>query len=177
VGVSLPVLNLVEARFECTFGRGCEGICCRNGRPFLYPEEVDRLDAVLPAVLPRLLPAAQRLVRRQGYVSRRRKRGHAVVRVSDGWCVFFNDGCVLHELGAAEGDPLHYKPAVCALFPLDRDTRNRWYVRQRGYAGEVWDLPCLDPSPATPPAGQSLKRELELARRFTEAERPRHRGA
>ena len=26
---SLPVLNLTEAKFECTYGRGCEGICCQ----------------------------------------------------------------------------------------------------------------------------------------------------
>ena len=129
------------------------------------------MNSVLPTVLPRLSPAARRLVERHGYLSRRRKRGRPVVRVSEGWCVFFNNGCVLHQLGADEGDPFQYKPAVCALFPLDRDGRNRWYIRQRAYAGEVWDLPCLDPQPTAPPAAQSLGRELELARRFTEAER------
>jgi hypothetical protein len=171
--VTLPVLNLAEARFECTFGRGCDGRCCRNGRPLLYADEVDRLDAALPAVLPHLSPRARRLVMRHGYVSRRRKRGRPMVRVVGGWCVFFNGGCVLHRLGALEGDRFRYKPAVCALFPLDRDLADQWYVRQRGYAGEIWDLPCLDPSPTTRPAAESLQDELALAHRFTEAEPPR----
>src|SRR5262249_2075679 len=147
---------------------------CRSGRPFLYPEEVDRLDAVLPAVLPRLSAPAHAVVARGGYLSGRRKHGHRAVRGVSGWCVFFNGGCVLHQLGAAEGDPFRYKPTVCALFPLDRDTRDRWYIRQHGYAGEVWDLPCLDPQPTTPPAAQSLQRELELARSITEAEGLHH---
>ena len=48
----LPVINLSEAKFECTYGRGCAGLCCQNGRPGVYPEEVERLilsDQVLVA--------------------------------------------------------------------------------------------------------------------------------
>src|SRR2546421_193041 len=44
---ALPVVNLKEAKYECIFGRGCEGICCKNGRPGLYPEEVVNIDAHL----------------------------------------------------------------------------------------------------------------------------------
>jgi len=168
--VSLPILNVAEARFECTFGRGCDGVCCRNGRPLIYPEEAQRLDAKLPEILPRLRPEARRMVEKGGYVSRRRKCGHPVARVSSGWCVFFNQGCILHTLGAAEGDKLRYKPAVCALFPLDRDKQNRWYIRQWGYRGEVWDLFCLDPGASRTPAAESLCDEIALAQRFTEEE-------
>jgi hypothetical protein len=166
----LPILNLAEARFECTFGHGCRGNCCRNGRPLIYPEEAARIESKLPVILPALRPEARRAVEKGGYVSRRRKRGYPAARVSDGWCVFFNEGCVLHRMGAAEGDPLRYKPAVCALFPLDRDEHNRWYVRQWGFQGEIWDLFCLDPGASAIPAAESLRDEISLARRFTEEE-------
>jgi Fe-S-cluster containining protein len=165
--VSLPVLNLAEARFECTFGRGCEGVCCRNGRPLIYPDEARRIDAKLPEILPLLRAEARRAVEKEGYVSRRRKRGHPVARVTRGWCVFYNRGCVLQTLGGAEADSPRYKPAACALFPLDRDQQNRWYVRQRGYRGEAWDLFCLDPRASDTPAAESLRDEIALAQRFS----------
>ena len=150
--VRLAVLNLSEARFECTFGRGCSGLCCRAGRPLIYSDEAARIDAKMPVILPALRPKAAALVEKKGWLSRRRKRGLPIARVSQGWCVFFNQGCVLHKIGAAEGDKLRYKPAACALFPLERDFQNRWYVRQQGFNGEMWDLFCLDPSASATPA-------------------------
>lgn len=149
------ILNLESARFECSFGRGCEGVCCRNGRPMLYPEDSAAIDPHLPLVLPRMRPQARALVEKQGYVSRRRKEGKPVVRVAAGWCVFFNHGCLLHSLA---------KPFVCAVFPISRD-RGPWYVRQKGFRHELWDLPCLDPSPTTPRAVDSLQSELALLKR------------
>ena len=89
-----------------------------------------------------------------------------MVRVVKGWCVFYNGGCVLHKLGAAEGDSYRYKPSACALFPIARDQRGRWYVRQWGYKGEVWDLFCLDPEASPRPAANSLRTELELAQQL-----------
>jgi hypothetical protein len=163
---SLPVLNLAEATFECTFGRGCEGICCRNGRPMVYPEEVELLDAHLHRFLPRLRPSARAVVEADGYRSRRTRLGLPMLRVVDRWCVFFNEGCVLHKIGAAEGDSYRYKPAACALFPLARDEHDRWYVRQQGYKGEKWDLFCLDPENTPVAASESLPAEVELARRY-----------
>jgi hypothetical protein len=80
--------------------------------------------------------------------------------------VFFNKGCVLHKVGAAEGDSYRYKPAACALFPLARDEHDRWYVRQRAYKGEKWDLFCLDPANTSVPASESLRAEVALARRY-----------
>jgi hypothetical protein len=167
---SLPVINLDTARFECTFGRGCDGICCREGRPMLYPEEVERLDATVAKFAPLLRPKARAVLEKQGYLSRRIRLGLPTVRVVGGWCLFFNQGCVLHQLGADEGDRYKYKPAACALFPLARDEDDRWYIRQHGYKGERWDLFCLAGTCATP-AARSLQTELALAQHYDEEER------
>jgi hypothetical protein len=48
------------------------------------------------------------------------------------------------------------------VFPLAKDPRGRWYVRQKGYQGEIWDLACLDPASTSVPASQSLQRETAL---------------
>jgi len=161
---SLPVVNLAEAKFECIYGRGCDGICCQNGRPSVYPDEAKRLDVNLHKFLPELRPAARALIESKGFVSRRLKRGHPMLRVVDGWCVFFNQGCTLHKVGAAEGDKYLYKPVQCALFPLAKDDKDdTWYVRQRDFRGEVWKLFCLDPSTSPVPAAETLQEELGLA--------------
>ncbi len=72
---SLPVVNLSEAKFDCIFGRGCDGICCHNGRPPVYPEEIERLDANLDKFLPHLRPEARQVLEKMGYLSGRRKLG------------------------------------------------------------------------------------------------------
>jgi hypothetical protein len=173
---SLPVLNLSEAKFECIYGRGCEGICCQNGRPGVYPEESSRIDDNLEKFMPHLRPEARALVEREGYLSRRTKGGLPMLRVIDGWCVFFHQGCVLHKVGAEEGDKYRYKPAPCALFPLARDEQDRWYVRQWGYKSEEWDVFCLNPAASPQPASESLRDEVELARAFTEQEQSEPAG-
>jgi len=163
---SLQVINLAEARYECTYGRGCDGICCREGRPLVYPEEIDRLQADMKKFWALLRPEARTLIERKGFITRRRRLGERTLRSVAGWCVFFNNGCVLHKVGAEEGDRFKYKPAVCALFPIQMDDKDRWYVRQRGYKGEKWDLFCLDPSSTSVPAAESLQAEIALAQRF-----------
>lgn len=164
--VPLPVLNAETATFECTFGRGCEGVCCQQGRPPVSAAEQRRLDENLGKFLPHLRPAARELVARRGYLSRRVKSGMPMLRVVEGWCVFFNEGCVLHKVGAAEGDKFRYKPAPCSLFPLEDDAQGRWYVRQHGYKGEQWDLFCLSPSNSPRRAVEALAEELALAARL-----------
>ena len=163
--MSFRILNLAEARFECTFGRGCDGVCCSNGRPMVSPEEAARLDEKLPQILPGLRAPARALVEQRGYLSGRRKCGLPMARVAAGWCVFFNGGCVLHLLGAAEGDAFRYKPSVCSLFPLDKGSHGEWRVRQKGYGGEIWDLFCLDQASSGKPAVESLAAEIALAKR------------
>jgi hypothetical protein len=160
--VRLRVLNLSNAHFECTFGRGCSGVCCRNGRPPVYPDEARRIQQQLGALLPLMRAEAQRLTSARGFMSRRRKSGTTTLRVVAGWCVFFNDGCVLHQLGMTRGDKFQYKPFACATFPLERHQTRGWYVRQKGVFGELWDLPCLDPERTSTPAAATLEEELAL---------------
>jgi hypothetical protein len=171
---SLPILNLATAKYECTYGRGCDGVCCREGRPIVYAEEIERIDANLSRIMPLLRKEAQAVVRRKRYTSERRRLGHQVVRNVEGWCVFFNEGCVLHKLGDSEGDRFRYKPAVCSLFPIQSDDDGNWYVRQHGYKDEAWDLFCLNPQNSTVPAGKSLREELSLAQRFEDEHQAAH---
>jgi hypothetical protein len=166
----LPVINLSEATFECVYGRGCEGLCCKNGRPGLYPDEVERVRENLDKFLPELRPEARELVQTAGFLSRRTKGGLPMLRVVDSWCVFFHKGCVLHKVGAAEGDKYRYKPASCALFPLARNEKGEWYVRQWGLEDEDWDLFCLNPAHSPMPAAESLADEVRLAARYTAEE-------
>jgi hypothetical protein len=167
--VPLPLAN-ADATFDCSFGRGCDGVCCRNGRPSVDAAEAVRITALLPRVLPRLRPEARKLVEAEGFLSNRKKLGQPMLRVAGGWCVLFNAGCTLHGVGAEDGDPLAYKPSQCALFPLEKGDAG-WYVRQWGYEGEQWDLFCLNPANTARPARETLAGELALAARF-EADAP-----
>jgi hypothetical protein len=168
--ISLNVLNLSTATFECIFGRGCEGICCKNGRPSVSETEVQVIEKHLKRVLPHLRPEAQKLVEKEGFTSNRKKLGQPMVRVSEGWCVFFNQGCVLHKIGAEDGDAYQYKPIQCALFPLEVKSNGDWYIRQWDYQGEVWDLFCLNPKASKRLASESLKEELALAAKVASLE-------
>lgn len=159
------VVNLDEARFECTFGRGCDGICCRNGRPPVSHDEALTIAHVLPVISGGLRPEAQVAIRRRGFLSGGRSRPSSL-RVAGGWCVFFNAGCVLHRLDLEEGRPGRYKPAACGLFPLAQDRHGVWFVRQRNRTGERWDLSCLDPDASAVPAAVSLQTEVALARKL-----------
>ena len=164
--VNLPIVNLSTATFECIYGRGCDGVCCQNGRPGVYPDEEKRIAENLQKFLPELRPEARKLIEKDGFVSKRRKDGLPMLRVTGGWCVFFHQGCVLHKVGAVEGDKYRYKPAPCALFPLARNDKGDWYVRQWGVEGEEWDVFCLNPQQSPMPAAASLAEEINLAARY-----------
>jgi hypothetical protein len=133
-------------------------------------QEKQRIEDNLGKFLPHLSDRAREVVETEGFVSKRIKSDMQMLRVVDGWCVFFNSGCVLHKIGAMEGDKYCYKPEPCSLFPLQQDDRDRWYVRQHGYKGEKWDLFCLSPSASNVPVVQSLAEELVIARRLAEEE-------
>jgi hypothetical protein len=95
--LALPVVsNAAEATFDCIFGRGCEGICCKNGRPSVDPAEQAAIKGVVSRVLPHLRPEARKLVETGGFLSKRTKLGQPMLRVVGEWCVFFNAGCTLH---------------------------------------------------------------------------------
>src|SRR5437764_11120143 len=72
MAISLPVVNLAEAKFECIYGRGCDGICCQNGRPPISAEDDRRIRKSLKKARPLLRPEARALLDREGFVSRRR---------------------------------------------------------------------------------------------------------
>jgi hypothetical protein len=160
--VRLAVVNLSTARFDCTFGRGCDGVCCKDGRPPVYPDEIDRIGAHLDRLVPLMRPDASSVARSHGFMTRRPKSGTTTLRVVGGWCVFFNAGCVLHKLGAMDGDKFRLKPFACGAFPLEQHSTHGWYVRQKGLFGEPWNLPCLDPAVSRVPAAESLTEELAL---------------
>jgi hypothetical protein len=163
--LSLAIVNAETATFDCSFGRGCEGLCCKNGRPSVSVKEAAVIKKQLKRILPHLRPDARKLVEQEGFLSRRMKLGRPMVRVSDSWCVFFNQGCVLHKVGAEDGDPLQYKPVQCALFPLEWDDKDGvWYIRQWKYRNEDWnDLFCLNPKNTKRKAVEALAGEIELA--------------
>jgi hypothetical protein len=156
----VAVANLETAHFDCVYPT-CGGICCMNGRPAVEAAEQATLRANLPKFLPHLRPAARRLIEKSGFLSDQEKDGLPTLKVSAGWCAFWKDGCVLHQVGASEGDRFKYKPWRCALFPITRDRRNgEWYVRQRGERGEAWDLFCLHPGESPKTADATLQSEV-----------------
>ncbi len=163
----LPIVNLATARFECTYGRGCDGLCCRAGEPPVPPDEAARLRENRPRILPLLRPEARTLIEAEGILAGTHPTtGQPQLRVAGDWCIFFHNGCVLHKLGAAEGNPFRYKPSACALFPLSKNDHGQWYVRQWGYEDEIWDLFCLNPARPAPLATDSLQTEIALAHSF-----------
>lgn len=159
----VAVANLATAHFDCVYP-SCGGICCMNGRPALEAREQEAIRANLGRFLPHLRPAARRAIERSGFLATGEKdvkEGLPTLKVSQGWCVFFNEGCVLHQVGAAEGDRFKYKPWRCALFPLTRDRKSgEWHVRQRGERGEAWDLFCLNPAESPRTADATLTDEV-----------------
>jgi hypothetical protein len=166
----LTVINLSTATFDCSFGRGCDGICCREGEPPVDADEAAVIEAALPKVLPLLRPDAQAMIEASGFIGEPHANGDPKLKVNGGWCAFFNRGCVLHQVGAAEGDAFRYKPSACSLFPLAKNDKDEWYVRQWGVEGEEWDLFCLNPQHSPKPAADSLLPELALAQRFADEE-------
>lgn len=161
---SLPIVieNIETATFNCVFPT-CGGICCQNGRPGVEPPEIDLIEKNLPKFLPHLRPASQKHLQKKSFLTNRQKQGCRTLSVVDGWCLFFNEGCVLHKVGAMEGDKYQYKPWRCVLFPLEPVSGGEWHVRQHGRRGEAWDLFCLNPAESPLPASQTLVDEIRFA--------------
>ncbi len=157
----VPIENLKTATFDCVFPT-CGGVCCKNGRPPVEAAEEARIAKNLQRFLPHLRPAARARIEKGGFVTARRKEGLPVLAVSEGWCVFANEGCVLHKVGATEGDRWKYKPWRCIAFPLERSKRGEWHVRQWKLKGEAWDLFCLNPKESPKKAARSLASEIDF---------------
>jgi Fe-S-cluster containining protein len=158
----IEVENAQGAQFECVYP-SCGGICCKNGRPGVEPGERKRIEENLDKFLPHLTPHARRVVEKRGFVTKRIKDGNPMLAVSESWCVFFNEGCVLHKVGASEGDRWKYKPWYCVVFPLAQRAKGKWYVRQWEHRGEAWDLFCLDPKESPKRAVSTLAGEIAFA--------------
>ncbi len=160
----LTVVNAATATFDCSFGRGCEGICCRHGEPSVTPAEKARIDGVLDRVRPLLRPEAAAALDADGWLTAEQKLDLPMTRVVDEWCIFFHGGCTLHKVGAADGDFARYKPIQCVLFPLEPTGDGTWFVRQWHTEGEEWnDLFCLNPANTRLKAVDTLAPEMEVA--------------
>ena len=157
----IQISNLETAHFDCVFPT-CGGICCKNGRPPVEAAEYARIAENLPKFLPHLRPQARAKIEKDGFISKRKKEGLSALAVSDGWCVFANEGCVLHKVGATEGDRWKYKPWRCIAFPLERSKSGKWHVRQWKLKGEAWDLFCLNPDESPKKAGETLQGEIDF---------------
>lgn len=162
--VALEVWNSESARFECVWP-GCGGACCKESRPPVSLGEEAIIDANVERVLSMMRPVARAAVTRRGWLTKRRKSGRPTIAIAEKYCVFYAEGCVLHKLGASEGDKNKYKPGTCITFPLDRDDHDRWYVRQQGVEREEWDLECLDPKASERTPSESLREEIAFAER------------
>jgi Fe-S-cluster containining protein len=161
----VEIENAATARFECVFPK-CGGVCCQNGRPPVEPGEAQRIERNLKKFLPHLRPSARKVVEERGFLTKRTKGGLPMLAVDAAWCVFFNEGCVLHKVGAAEGSTFKYKPWVCAVFPLDQVKPGKWYVRQWKVRGEAWDLFCLNPKESPKRAVDTSAPEIALVERL-----------
>ena len=161
---SLVVVNGATATFDCSFGRGCVGLCCQHGEPSVTPAEYARIKDHMPQVIPHLRPEAAKSLESQDFIGADIKLGNPMVRVVDGWCLFFNEGCVLHKVGALEGNFSKYKPIQCTMFPLEPNGDGSWYVRQWHHEGEEWnDLFCLNPANTPLKAVDTLAPEIAVA--------------
>jgi hypothetical protein len=167
----IDIEGLDTARFECVFPT-CGGVCCQNGRPPLEKEENERIAQNLDKFLPHLRPEARQRIESKGYVTKRMKEGLPSLAVVKEWCVFHNEGCVLHKVGALEGDKWKYKPWRCVAFPLERSPSGKWHVRQWGVKGEAWDLFCLNPKESPKLASKTLSEEIAFANEREQSSAP-----
>ena len=120
----LVSLDLVERFFHCDLD-DCLGECCIEGDAGapLLPEERDRLQEMLPRILPYLSEKARKVVEEEGlsYID---QDGDLVTQLVDGAnCVFTSfapDGKCLCALEKArrEGEQDFFKPISCALYPV-----------------------------------------------------------
>ena len=159
------VVNLATARFDCVYPT-CGGLCCMNGHPPVEVDEEQRIRANMDKFAPHLRPDARAMIAQHGFLAPPAAGGRPTIAVSKGWCVFFQDGCVLQKVGEAEGERYRYKPWRCVLFPLKRKPEGGWYVRQRGLNGERWDLFCLNPEETTKTADTTLREEVAHLRKL-----------
>src|SRR5256885_2260379 len=87
---ALAIDNIATATFKCVFPI-CGGICCKNGRPPVEPEEQARIEQNLARILPHLREGAQKHIKKFGWLTKRIAARYRTIAVQGGWCVFAND--------------------------------------------------------------------------------------
>lgn len=133
-------LTWLTSRWECIFGRGCEGIdarrpdagCCVHGAHFADRKDRKRVATWVDRLTPDLWQN-HRTGTRKGWTER--EDGADKTRVVKGACIFHNDadfaggyGCALHHLAIKEGVSfIETKPDVCWQLPLRRSYETRTY--------------------------------------------------
>ncbi len=120
VFISQEILNV---RFSCDYS-ACRGVCCEvegAGAPLL-PEEAERLNAVLPALLPRLSSQSRRFLDHHPLHDVDADNIWSLACLPEGPCVFDEkhngmNRCIIEH----HRDPVSrklLKPVSCRLFPL-----------------------------------------------------------
>lgn len=176
----LVSLDVAERYFCCDLEK-CLGECCIEGDAGAPITEAEKnmLEAVLPKVWDKLLPAAKERIKECGvaYVD---EEGDLVTQIVDGKnCVFTTYGpggmclCAL-EKTFREGKSEFRKPASCALYPLrvkeyDSFTAinyHRWKIcRCAEVAGKVKNVRLYQfmEGPLTEVYGKDFYDELKMA--------------
>lgn len=152
--------DVADCRFGCDLGC-CKGACCvdgDSGAPLLK-EEVARLEAVLPDVLPLLTPEGREAVEAQGVAVRDKDGDLGTPLIDGGACAYItysDDGCALCALQG------FYKPVSCHLYPI----RVEDYGEFQAVNYHQWDI-CRCAKGRGEPLYVCLKEPL--IRRFGEA--------
>lgn len=160
VGNSIVSDDVADCRFGCDLSC-CKGACCvdgDSGAPLLE-EEVARLEAVLPDVLPLLTPEGREAVEAQGVAVRDKDGDLGTPLIDGGACAYItysDDGCALCALQG------HYKPVSCHLYPI----RVEDYGEFQAVNYHQWDI-CRCAKGKGEPLYVCLKEPL--IRRFGEA--------
>jgi hypothetical protein len=181
---------LLESRWECIWGRGCQGIlperaehlgqgCCSLGASLDDGDEARTIGALAATLPPELFEHHRDAA--EGGVYRDADRDHT--RVVDGACIFLNRpgfaggaGCALHLAAVTAGEPItDWKPSVCWQLPVRVDwapgpddtevaTVRRWTRGDWGAAGEEMAWCCTEEPEAyvgDRPVVESLAAELD----------------
>ncbi|GAB3116576.1 hypothetical protein GCM10027160_25940 [Streptomyces calidiresistens] len=128
-------LTWLTSRWNCVFGRGCQGIaagrasdgCCTLGAHFTDDEDRERVAGHMTRLTPETWQFHGTGTSAAGWTESDEDGDLRTRRVA-GACVFLNrpgfaggEGCALHTLALAEGrEPLETKPDVCWQLPIRR---------------------------------------------------------
>jgi hypothetical protein len=138
-------LTWLTSRWNCVFGRGCQGIrpgraddgCCTLGAHFSDEEDEERVASHVARLTPETWQFHD-VGTESGWVEKDEDDGERQTRRWQGACIFHNrpgfpggQGCALHMLALREGrEPLETKPDVCWQLPIRRTFE--WVERPDG---------------------------------------------